>query len=357
MYPTSKPVALPDFPTHDAMQLDDEFSPACTSSIKYVQYLAAAAEASRLYPPEPEPPRPFAQLPRFGQRFDQLDGSAARRLPQSKSQSKGRGAVQLLRGEKCLAKKYKPEWKDVPYANNFSIESEFLSLPPPVLDLILSSDSLTLRDHLALAATCRPLRACYFSSPSPSAPLAPLYSSLWRALVALRPPVEHGRSNVRKLTAPEIENLIYQIWSIGTQQVDTDAIQFIRSSEESDDDDEGGGGAAARPRANKTSLVGVEPIRSKEWDNAIDLVHTIRISKSEAKKLYKLSEKDLNNYLASFVVKSKGGSTTRALYLESAVEALALRLHGGVGGHAQHVARLAETARKAKNTRAHNQGM
>ncbi|GAA5915146.1 uncharacterized protein JCM6883_001746, partial [Sporobolomyces salmoneus] len=116
----------------------------------------------------------------------------------------------------------------------------------------------------------------------------------------------------------------------------------------------GGGGAVARPPTDESAAIA---IRSKEWDNAIDLVHTIRISKIEAKKLYKLAEKELDNCLASFSTNpnAKGGSN-RILYFESAVEALALRLHGGVNGHAKYVARRVETAKKKKSTRDFNAG-
>jgi len=143
------------------------------------------------------------------------------------------------------------------------------------LDLVFSDTALNLRDHLALAATCRSILACYYSPPFSAHSHSGGYSSLWRALVALRPPVEQGQLKTRKLADSKIEETINKIWTNGAK-VDTDTFKVIREDllESSDDEDgQGGGGAVThqKKKKEKTNLA----IRSKEWDNAIDLVHTI----------------------------------------------------------------------------------
>ncbi|GAA5980326.1 hypothetical protein JCM5350_000945 [Sporobolomyces pararoseus] len=362
LYPSSQPPTLSDYRARDPILEGHGFeSPA--SSNKLVHFLEATHSASRQHPPEPQEPRPIAPLPRripLPRPRDSGGGSstATRRLPSSAynqsststsgsgSRKSGKEVLQTLRGEKRLAKKDKPEWKDLPYSNDFSLDSQFLELPPPVLDRILGNVALNLRDHLALAATCRSIRACYHTSTTTTR-----YSSLWRALVAVRPPIEQGRLVTRKLASKEIEEKIHKIWS-NRLQVDADSMQVIPHDADSDEEDAGEGAVNLNKNKNK-KVEGA--IRSKEWENAIDLVHTIRISKTEAKKIYKLNESELNKYLSSFAVNSKGAAT-RLLYLESAVESLALRLHGGVNGHAQRVARAIEIARKKKSTRELNSG-
>jgi len=79
----------------------------------------------------------------------------------------------------------------------------------------------------------------------------------------------------RKLADSKIEETINKIWTNGAK-VDTDTFKVIREDllESSDDEDgQGGGGAVThqKKKKEKTNLA----IRSKEWDNAIDLVHTI----------------------------------------------------------------------------------
>jgi len=150
LYPTSQPPSMEEFHTRDPVTEGISFA----SSNKFVQYLEAASEASSLYPPEPVPPRPFVPLPRripLTQPQQQQQGSAtARRLPPSTTSnsrsssstttnttSKQR-AVQVLHGEKRLAKKYKSEWKDLPYSNDFSLGSNFLNLPFAMLVLFHS---------------------------------------------------------------------------------------------------------------------------------------------------------------------------------------------------------------------------
>ncbi|GAA5997119.1 hypothetical protein JCM5350_000653 [Sporobolomyces pararoseus] len=362
LYPSSQPPTLSDYRARDPILEGHEFETPASSN-KLVHFLEATHSASRQHPPEPQEPRPIAPLPRripLPRPRDSGGGggggstTATRRLPSSAynqsstsgSRKSGKDVLQTLRGEKRLAKKDKPEWKDLPYSNDFSLDSQFLELPPSVLDLILGDVALSLRDHLALAATCRSLRACYYTSTTTT-----LYSSLWRALVALRPPIEQGRLVTRKLASKEIEETIHKIWSNGLK-VDADSMQVIPHDADSDEEDAGEGAVNLSKKKNK-KVEGA--IRSKEWENAIDLVHTIRISKTEAKKIYKVNESELNKYLSSFAVNSKGAAT-RLLYLESAVESLALRLHRGVHGHAQHVARAIEIARKKKSTRELNSG-
>ncbi|GAA5917453.1 uncharacterized protein JCM6883_004816, partial [Sporobolomyces salmoneus] len=271
LYPTSNPVHLRDYPIEAGQDRMLNFdSSSSSSSNKFVQYVEASAEASRLFPPLAEEERPptfqFRQ-PVVNNNVAEGNESNARHRPPAASSSVSASATSSgsnskgrvpSHGQKLRAKKHKPEWKDLPYSNDFSIESQFLHFPASVLDQILSDVSLNLRDHLSLAASCRSLRACYYS---------PSYSSLWRALVALRPPVEQGRLNVKKSTSSSRENerLVRRIWSNGLK-VDTEQMQVIQVKEG------GGGGAVARPPTDESAAIA---IRSKEWDNAIDLVHTI----------------------------------------------------------------------------------
>ncbi|GAA5821800.1 hypothetical protein JCM10212_005334, partial [Sporobolomyces blumeae] len=192
------------------------------------------------------------------------------------------------------------------------------------LDSILSSPILTLRDHVSLASTARSLRSCYLND-----------SNLWRGLIATRPPVEDGVQVAKRLGNVEIAEKVYAMW---TNRVtgDFDVIE--------------GDGSASPSMGEKGKADGAEggAIRSREWDEAINLVHSIRISKADAKDIYKLTEKELNTYLASFVPTSSssgssgkgGGGRTQVTFLESAVEALALRLHGGPLGHRDEIAQL-----------------
>ena len=127
------------------------------------------------------------------------------------------------------------------------------------MDLILGSDSLNLRDYLSLAATSRSLRACFYT-PTPSQ-----YSPLWRSLIALRPMLEQGRQNFKKLKEPQIAKSIEKIWSNGLK-IDKDTMEVIREEFEEAQDTTG----KKRKRQEERDLA----IRSKEWEHAIDLVHT-----------------------------------------------------------------------------------
>jgi len=79
---------------------------------------------------------------------------------------------------------------------------------------------------------------------------------------------------MRKLADSKIEETINKIWTNGSR-IDTDTFKVIREDiiESSDDEDGQGGGGSVnqKKKKEKTNLA----IRSKEWDNAIDLVHTI----------------------------------------------------------------------------------
>jgi len=78
--------------------------------------------------------------------------------------------------------------------------------------------------------------------------------------------LEQGRQNVKKLKQPEIAKTIEEIWSNGLK-VDKARMKVMR--EERDDEREGATGKK-RKRKEESDLA----IRSKEWETAIDLVHT-----------------------------------------------------------------------------------
>ncbi|GAA5997058.1 uncharacterized protein JCM10292_006178 [Rhodotorula paludigena] len=69
---------------------------------------------------------------------------------------------------------------------------KLFDLPGEIIDAVLGSPDLHIRDHLALAATCRALRSCYYRHPTPSG--HSFSSPIWRALLAERPFRGEGNS-------------------------------------------------------------------------------------------------------------------------------------------------------------------
>jgi len=77
--------------------------------------------------------------------------------------------------------------------------------------------------------------------------------------------LEQGRQNFKKLKEPQIAKSIEKIWSNGLK-IDKDTMEVIREEFEEAQDTTG----KKRKRQEERDLA----IRSKEWEHAIDLVHT-----------------------------------------------------------------------------------
>ena len=134
------------------------------------------------------------------------------------------------------------------------------------LDRILSHPTLTLRDHLALAATCRPLRACYWTAPGTSTPDNPPSSPLWAGLVALRRGPVDGKEVAAGLCSTRERRAVMRIYSRGVK-VDAESFEVVGAERAF------AGGDSSRKRAAASTWQG-ETIRSAEWERAILLVHS-----------------------------------------------------------------------------------
>ncbi|GAA6059234.1 hypothetical protein JCM10212_006627 [Sporobolomyces blumeae] len=252
----------------------------------------------------------------------------------------------------------KPDWKDIPNADDDEDGNlvPLFDLPGELLDMILGDEALTLRDHLALAATCRLLRSCYYTPlKSPDAKLSP-FSLLWAGLIALRPVPQDGE-RVSKETSKNRKNAVKKIWT--GRQSKPKRMKVLRAHKEEEDeeddeeDDEDEEGSVPREVKSKTKAKGCAnlAIRSTQWTQAIKA----RINKADAKRIYKLSDNQLSNYLAAWAEPvGKRSRSATYLYLERAVESLALRLHGGPLGHEKLIKKRVETAAKAAATRKRN---
>ncbi|GAA5982678.1 hypothetical protein JCM11641_002333 [Rhodosporidiobolus odoratus] len=239
----------------------------------------------------------------------------------------------------------KPEWYNM---GKRSKGTRFLGLPARVLDIILSDSALNLRDHLSLACVCRTLRACYYTALSPSSSSQPT-SSLWAGLIALRPsPIDGKDGKQGEATAGE-KRAVRKIWSGGVRN-DPLTMEVVGKQPEAVSKKGG-----KREIQEMTGWEG-RAIISYEWERATLLVHSAKMTKTDVKKHYKLTDKELS--MLKCVVKPnpyarRSGAPMR-LYTEAAVESLALRLHGGVYGHRYFLARRAASASKAAETRARN---
>ncbi|GAA6060641.1 hypothetical protein JCM10212_006392 [Sporobolomyces blumeae] len=246
-------------------------------------------------------------------------------------------------------------------------------MPVMSFDRLLAEPALNLRDHLALAATCRKLRACYHSGLDGTGQY-PLHSPVWAGLMSIRPDPENC---VTRLVDPALEE-VRAVYSMGTNgsKVDLDEMLFVAGVEE-----QGGGGevtgegSSAKERKCDEGIRGWV-VRSPEWEEAIKLVHCSRMSKTDAMSIYKLTETELGSasecrvstladslrslspdglesYLRVFLkgTPSKPSGRVSTMYLEAAVESLAFRLHNGPDNHRLLLARRAVIAAKAKQTR------
>ncbi|KAL7409640.1 hypothetical protein BDY24DRAFT_402511 [Mrakia frigida] len=112
-----------------------------------------------------------------------------------------------------------------------------------------------------------------------------------------------------------------------------------------------------RPAVFKPSAkIPVPPIRDpwhSEWRTLVALhVNNPRIAATEAKKIYKVSDAEL---LTIPLVAPLATPKSRPRYfITSAVDALAVRSHGGSVGHQEYLIKMAERAEKAAATRERN---
>ncbi|GAA5943622.1 hypothetical protein JCM10213_008926 [Rhodosporidiobolus nylandii] len=232
-------------------------------------------------------------------------------------------------------------------AKRQSLSEEFSTKLVKVhLDLILSEPSLNLRDHLSLACVCRSLRACYYT-PLPASNQQP-ESVLWEGLIALRPCPIEGKPGAMMPCTDAQARAVRKIWSKGVL-VDAQEMEVVGKEA-----DFVGASSGKRGRGMATGWEG-RAIVSYQWERATLLVSSAKLAKTDVKKQYKLSDRDLG--MLKCVVKTNpyrpSGAPMR-LYNEAAVESLALRLHGGVTGHAALVAKRLSQAAKAADTRAKN---
>ncbi|GAA5881449.1 hypothetical protein JCM3774_005087 [Rhodotorula dairenensis] len=231
------------------------------------------------------------------------------------------------------------------------------SLPAEIIDTILYDPSLRLRDHLALAGTCRALRAVYYTPPPANDTYASFSSPVWVALTSerlrkgeARPATSHtsyGSYDTGPSSGLDTQkNNLKHLWSDRFDETKMVILGGKRTPEQRIWNQELST-YIIYPAEHKRL-----PIRSVEWDEAIAEVAKQRITKTTAKSRYKLSDADLRGL--PFVTKRNPHYRSAApmrLYYEAAVEKLAYELHGGYQGHRQLLQKCADRAAKAKETR------
>ncbi|GAA5831573.1 hypothetical protein JCM3766R1_004937 [Sporobolomyces carnicolor] len=260
--------------------------------------------------------------------------------------------------------------KDYPFSSNLKL----LDLPGEMrvgdcparnelLDLVLGDESLNLRDHLAVAATCRSFRACYmtFSDVDPNASSNSRHSILWSGLVKVRPMPRQAIRRFEPVTT-EQDFAVRHIWTNGPvdphDEDEVKALHLVRVLPANWNLTKAG-----KPRKRKRRMTdgddkeGDLGIKSKEWNEAIETVNYYRMTKTQAQSVYKLKGDELETYLYAFCKPNPHGKRTAPAvkcYLEASVESLAYRLHGGVEKHYQLVKKRETMASKARATRVKN---
>lgn len=213
------------------------------------------------------------------------------------------------------------------------------------LDDILADEALTLRDHLSLAASCRAFRAAYYTPSSSSTPRK-LHSSLWMAIMLLRPPANTGNST-RLDDEPTVahEKLLTRIFS-NEKKCPVQKMKVLWPS------------SSSKKRNSDGISVGVRSaMRSVEWDQAIEMLHSTRATKTDMLKTYKITKKQLEA-LPCIIKRNphdrRNPDSQMFLFLEATVEARALRAHGGPPGHQALLEKREATRQKAAATGAKN---
>ncbi|KAK4055111.1 hypothetical protein OIV83_000391 [Microbotryomycetes sp. JL201] len=332
----------------------------------------------------------------------------------------------------------KEPWQDIPdWAGKQDLGCVLFKLPGELIDLILSSRTLNLRDHTSLAATCRRLRACYFSpvliaKPGHANTVEP--SVLWQALIMHRPPYNNNwdrapnyhvtdrslhkiwtgstvvpdemqvlwvKRNSAATTVPEVAVVAVQHKAVDVtgksarmppatetphgfakSQVDVDQ-NFFPSADDVDEDEDYAPNrkekqkktkAAGKKKQEQTSakqaskiakaaaqaekewakILG-KPVRSKQWDEAIDLVKSTKITKGKAIGELKVNERMLARIKCLFLRNPHGRNAPEMrLYNAAAVEAMAIRCHGGNFAHEDFLLRREAIAAQSQATRRAN---
>ncbi|GAA5905588.1 uncharacterized protein JCM6883_005379 [Sporobolomyces salmoneus] len=250
----------------------------------------------------------------------------------------------------------------------FYSEVKLLDMPGELLDLILGEESLNLRDHLALAATCRSLRACYYtpsssSNSDPNASSNSRHSLLWSSLLKLRPMPRQARRYLDY--DPSMEEEVFAVEHIWTNaEIDPSdenqvkEMQVVRVLPKDWELTKAGKARKnKRKRGEEDDKEGDLGIKSKEWNEALENVNYYRMTKMQAQSVYKLKSDELETYLYAFCKPNpygKHNAPHMQCFLEASVESLAFRLHGGPFGHDQLIEKREAATAKAKATREKN---
>ncbi|GMK58188.1 hypothetical protein CspeluHIS016_0502200 [Cutaneotrichosporon spelunceum] len=91
-------------------------------------------------------------------------------------------------------------------------------------------------------------------------------------------------------------------------------------------------------------------------DKAAASLYEKRLNKTTANDLYKLTDAELATLKHVLAANPLNKATPRRLFLETAVEALAYRVHGGPVGHAMYHAKMTERIKKGRETRRAKRG-
>ncbi|GAA5946841.1 hypothetical protein JCM3765_002039 [Sporobolomyces pararoseus] len=253
--------------------------------------------------------------------------------------------------------------KKVEKVYEFSSDLKLLELPGEILDLVLGQESLNLRDHLALAATSRSLRACYYTpcEEDSDASSNSRHSVLWSGLLNLRPMPEQAIRYFEEATDEETF-AVEHIWTNAPFDPNNieelgDQMQIVRVLP-----DDWNLTKKGKPRKYKRRRQeGDDPegdlgIKSKEWLLALEKVNYYRMTKTQAQSVYKLKSHELDLLYCVCKPNPYGRKTAPPIqcFLEASVESLAFRLHGGAFKHDELVRKRETMAAKARATRERN---
>ncbi|KAK4056160.1 hypothetical protein OIO90_002891 [Microbotryomycetes sp. JL221] len=253
------------------------------------------------------------------------------------------------------------EWCDFPdWRGKQHLVCLLLTLPGELIDAILGSEILNLRDHPALAATNRVFRSLDYTPIDPTETGRVTTSNLWSTLLVLRPPPNCTRGNLvsSSRAAQEHKALVHHIWtSSGRTRVDDMVVLFPLNAPPLGRDIDVNTDKKGREQDVAIIPVAGEAVHSRQWKIAIELVNNDSfLTEETAISNYRLSQNQLNDvvYGLSDLNPYSHRVCKVRLYLEAAVESHALRCHGGYFDHSEHVHRRKQAADKARQTRRAN---
>ncbi|GAA5881454.1 hypothetical protein JCM3774_005088 [Rhodotorula dairenensis] len=225
------------------------------------------------------------------------------------------------------------------------------SLPAEIIDTILYDPDLRIHDHMILATTCRALRAVYYTPAPAQNSHRSISSPVWAALASQRPFSGEGRPTTwfhSSVPYPSNANekRLKHLWS---DRFDETKMAVLGSKI-----------TPERRKWNRTGSTYVvypekeewAPVRSDQWEEGIADIAKQRITKTTAKKAYKLNDAELGRL--PYIQKPNPHYRSAApmqLYVEAAVERLAYKLHGGYQGQLQLLRKSADRAAKTEQTR------